>query len=579
MSQNSSSSGAVLDESVAVADPVTVEIIGNALTGIANRITSRMIHAAEAMVIKEGEDCSSALFDRNGQLLAESHTCPILRNAVGTCIKTILEQYFPLESWKPGDVVITNDPFAGGESYSTAHSNDFCSLQPVFNDGRLVAFAGLVVHHMDIGSANMAGQGWNQNIFQEGVRVPPLKVVEEGRLDQKVIDIILTNTRVPGVLKNDLTAQIACTGKAVPEIEALFAKYGSNRVEASFATLIDKSERLTRMEIAKIPDGDYTNEIHIMDDGARGGPYPLRVRIEKRGTEMTFDFTGTHDQIVGPINAPLSTVWGAVLFTMRCMMDPSIPCTEGGIRPIRIVAPPGTLVNARYPAAVWQRMVVCQALIDLIMGAMAEAAPERVIADSSGIQYNYVSSSPTSFGRALFFGKNELGGVGASHAADGINVVAPHLNNCPLPSAEALEVEYPVLYLGREVRQDSGGAGRWRGGLGGALRYRVLQDDLSLFFSNQKSTAAAQGRSGGKPGATARLVVNEGTAEEQVLSGISNGSHPLKAGDVITLYTPGGGGFGAPGERKPEHIAADIEAGFVSAEAARRDYGYEPAAD
>lgn len=291
-------------------DPVTMEIAGNALTGIANRITARMIRAAEALVIKEGEDCSSALFDRDGNLLAESHTVPILRNAVGTCMKTILRHYFPLESWNPGDVVLTNDPYAGGESYSTAHSNDFCTIQPVFWEGRIVAFAGLVVHHLDIGSANMAGQGWNQSIFQEGTRIPPLKVVEQGRLDRKIVDILTTNTRLPGMIENDVTVQLACTGKAVPEIEQLFAKYGPDAVESSFAALIEKSELMTRAEIARIPDGVYDNEVSVMDDGRNGGPFPLRVQIRKSGETLTFDFTGTHEQVAGPINAPLSTVWG-----------------------------------------------------------------------------------------------------------------------------------------------------------------------------------------------------------------------------------------------------------------------------
>lgn len=561
------------DQSAAV-DPVTAEIIGNALTGISNRITARMIRAAEALVIKEGEDCSSALFDRNGQLLAESHTVPLLRNAVGTCMRTILDKYFPVESWQPGDMVLTNDPYAGGESFSTAHSNDFCVIQPVFWQERLVAFVGFVVHHLDIGSANMAGQGWNQSIFQEGLRIPPMKIVEAGVLDRKIIDIVMTNSRIPAMIENDFTAQIACTGKAVPEVERLFEKYGEAAVQTSFDALIEKAEVMTRSEIARIPDGVYRHEVAIMDDGGHGGPYPLKVEIRKLGTDLVFDFTGTHDQVAGPINAPLSTVWGAVLFTMRCMMDPSIPASEGATRPIRIIAPPGTLVNARFPAAVWQRMMVCQSLIDLIMGAMAKASPERVIADSAGVQYNYVSSKPTTFGAALFFGKNELGGIGATARADGVSIVAPHLNNCPLPAAETYEVEYPVRFVCREVRADSGGPGRYRGGLGQILRYEILKPDLSLVFSSQKTAQPPQGRAGGKPGATARWIINEGTDREQEVT-VSNGSHALEVGDVVSVYTPGGGGFGDPAERDPGHILADLRAGFVTPEGAERDYGFK----
>lgn len=256
------------------------------------------------------------------------------------------------------------------------------------------------------------------------------------------------------------------------------------------------------------------------------------------------------------------------------MMDPSIPCTEDAMRPVTLIAPPGTLVNARYPAAVWQRMLVCQSLIDLIMGAMAKAAPERVIADSAGVQYNYVSSKPATFGAALFFGKSELGGIGATARMDGVSIVAPHLNNCPLPGVETYEVEYPVRYICREVRADSGGAGKYRGGLGQVLRYKVLQPDLSLVFSSQKTVIAPQGRNGGLPGACARWVVNEGT-DTEVEVGASNGSYSLQVGDVITVYTPGGGGFGNPSDRPRSLIEADLAQGFVTSEGAHRDYGYE----
>jgi N-methylhydantoinase B len=555
-------------------DPVTVEIIGNGLKSIANRITARMIRAAQALVIKEGEDCSSAIFDRNGQLLAESDTVPILRNAIGTCMQTILEKYYPLEFWKPGDVVLTNDPYAGGESFATAHTNDFSVIQPIFWEGRLVAFAGLMVHHLDVGSANMAGQGWNDSIYQEGLRIPPLKIAEDGKLDQKLLAVILNNTRLPEMMENDFTAQVACLGLAVPEVEDLFRKYGLQRTESSLAALIDNSEARTRAEIAKIPDGVYSNEISVMDDGTHGGPYWIRLKITKKGSDLTFDFTGTDKQVPGPINSPLACVWGTVLFAVRCLVDPSIPSTQGGIRPLTIIAPPGTLVNARLPAAVWQRMIVCQPLIDLIMGALSDSAPDRAMADSSGVQYNYITSRSSASSGHLFFGKNEPGGNGATQNADGANVVACHLNNCPLPGAETFEVEYPVLYLSREMRPDSGGAGQYRGGLGEILRYKVLAPELQLRFSTQKFKIAAQGRAGGQPGAPVRWVINEGTEREVVLDR-SNGTWDLMKDDTITLYTPGGGGFGPVESRETKRIQADILAGLVTKDAAKRDYGYQ----
>lgn len=549
----------------------TLEIVTNGLTAIANRIAGRLIHAARAHVIKEAEDCSAAVFDVSGQLLAESDTVPILRNAIRTCVETILRHYYPLESWREGDLVITNDPYAGGESFTTAHTNDFCTIRPIFWDGRIVAFAGMVVHHQDIGSRNMAGQGWNENIYQEGVRIPPLKIVRENVLDGNLMAVILNNSRVPDLFKHDLTAQITCNGKAQEDVEALFAKYGAGVMESCFRQLIDNAEKRTRIEIGKIPDGVYRAEIPIMDDGAHGGPYWLRVAVTKKDTDLTFDFTGTDGQIEGPINAPLATVWGAVLFTLRCMIDPTIPSSEGCIRPITIIAPPGTLVNAKMPAAVWQRMLVCQSLIDLIMKAMSQAGVDRAIADSAGVQYdNIFSMSPLA--TPLFIGTNEAGGNGASALGDGISIVTPHLNNCPLPSVETFEAEYPLRYLKREIRCDSGGPGRHRGGLGGILKYEVLEDGYALLHACQKFRHLPEGRHGGLPGAGSLIVLNEGTDREVVVAE-GNGMHIMRKGDTVTHYTPGGGGYGPPAERDRAAVRADVDAGYVTPKQARHIYG------
>jgi len=556
----------------ASANPVVLELISNALTSIANRITGRMIHAAQSGVIKEAEDCSAAIFDPAGQLLAESHTVPILRNAIRTCMETILSQFFPLGSWADGDAVVTNDPYAGEGSFSTAHTNDFCIIQPVFWEGRIVAFAGMMAHHVDIGSRDMAGQGWNESIFQEGIRIPPLKIARAGAIDQNLMAVILNNSRVPEMLEHDLTAQITCNGKAIEDVLELFAKYGLATMQDSFRALIDYTEERTRAEIARIPDGTYRSDIPVLDDGSHGGPFFLRIAITKSGTDIAFDFTGTDPQIVGPINAPLATVWGAVLFTLRCMMDPTIPSTEGCIRPITVTAPKGSLVNAAKPAAVWQRMLVCQSLIDLIMTAFDGIGLDRAIADSAGVQYHFLFSRTNT--APLFLGENEAGGTGASRLADGISVVTPHLNNCPLPQVEVLEATSPVRYLRREFRQDSGGPGRFRGGLGQILQYQVLRSGLTLQYACQKYNFAPRGRGGGNPGATVRLVINEGTDREIAIDG-SNGDHALEEGDTITLRTPGGGGFGDPRERDRAAVRADVARGYVSVTIARDIYGLQ----
>jgi N-methylhydantoinase B len=554
-------------------DPVVLEIVRNALTAIADRITTRMIRSANSFIVKEMEDCSAALFDASGQLLAESANIPIHLNCVGVCLRSVLDHYFPPQTWRPGDVIVTNDPFLAGTSLGSAHTNDYIAFTPVFWDERLVGIAGLMVHHMDVGAMHMGTRGWGVEIWQEGLRIPPLKLVERGALDDKLLAIILNNTRVPETIENDLRSQLSSVLAAREELAALFAKYGSATMHACAEALIDYSERRMRAEIALIPDGEYTHAEPILDDGAQGGPYWLRLKLIKNATDITFDFTGTDGQIKGPINNPLGTTWAALAYAMRCVTDASIPSTEGCKRPLHVIAPAGTLVNAQKPAAVYQRMIVCHSLVDLVMGALAQALPQRVMADSCGCMYNYTMAIDERSGRRIMFGEVVPGGMGATAFADGIDVMSCHVTNCPLPPIEATEIESPVLYLRRELRTDSGGAGRWRGGVGQVLTYRVLGADPQLHHTSQKSVSLPQGFHGGCPGDGGRWVVNEGEPGSRTLSFAVGEIEQLQAGDTVTHYTPGGGGYGSPRERDPLLVQRDVREGLVSLQAAACVYG------
>lgn len=553
-------------------DPVTQEIIRNALRAAARRITRRMIRSANSFIVKEMEDCSASILDPDGQLLAEEAGPPIQLNTVGICLKTILAHYFPKEAWRPGDVVLTNDTFAGNGSLAATHGNDYLVFHPVFFDGELVAFTGLMVHHLDIGAMHMGTRGWGVEIFQEGVRIPPLKLVEEGRLDQKVMAIILTNTRTPEVHENDVLSQLSSVQVAAEDVLALYGKYGRETMRTCLDDLLDYSERRTREQIALIPDGTYTHAEPVLDDGACGGPYWLRLKVVKSGTDLLFDFNGTDPQIKGPINSPLATTLAAIYYAMRCITAADIPSNEGCKRPIRVEAPPGSLVNARSPAAVMQRMVVCHSIVDLIMGALADAVPERVMGDSCGCLYNYSMAIEPRSNRRVMFGEVVPGGIGATVDADGINVMACHVTNCHIPPIEAIETESPVRYLRRELRSDSGGAGRHRGGVGQVLTYRILGDDPQLHHTSQKSVSLPQGTAGGLPGDGGRWMINEGTGEERRLAYAIGEIEQLRQGDTVTHYTPGGGGYGPPQERDPERVRADVEAGLVSVESAAAIY-------
>lgn len=555
------------------ADPVTMEIVRNGLRAIAQRITRRMIRAANSFIIKEMEDCSASILDADGSLLAEEAGPPIQLNTVGICLKTILEHVLPKSEWKPGDVVLTNDPYAGGGSLGSTHTNDYIAYAPIFYGDTLVAFSGLMVHHMDVGGMNMATRGWGREIFQEGMRLPPLKIVKQGVLDNDLLSTILTNTRTPDVLLNDLHAQISSVQVAADDLIGMINRYSLGQMLLCFRDLMDYSERQTREQLRIIPDGEYSHEEPILDDGNHGGPYWLRLKIIKKADSIVFDFSATDPQIKGPINSPMATTLAAVYYVCRTITGSSIPSNEGCKRAIEVIAPAGTLVNAKFPAAVYQRMVVCHSIVDLVMGALSKAVPDRVMADSCGCLYNFANAEHPETGRRVTFGEVVPGGIGATAFADGIDVIACHVTNCHIPPIESMEIESPVRYLARELRTDSGGPGKYRGGMGQRLQYQVLGKDPNLNHTAQKSVSLPQGIAGGLPGDGGRWMINEGLETERRLPFAIGDVEPLMTGDIVTHYTPGGGGFGSPQDRDPAAIAADLRAGLITPEYAARYYG------
>lgn len=556
-------------------DPVTLEIVRNGLKAVAQRVTRRMIRSANSFIVKEMEDCSASVLDARGFLLAEEAGPPIQLNSVGICLKTILEHHFPVSEWNPGDVVITNDPYLGDGSSGASHTNDYLAFSPIFFEGELVAFSGLLVHHLDVGAVNMGTRGWNTEIYHEGLRTPPVKIVEQGKVDTKLLNLILNNTRARDIIHNDMLSQFSSVQVAGQDVLEMFEKFGAGTVKACFAELIDFAERRTREEISKIPDGSWTHEEPILDDGAKGGPYYLRLRLTKSGSDLTFDFTGTDPQIAGPINSPMVTTLAAIYYSVRAITDSTIANTEGCKMPITVIAPPGSLVNARPPAAVYQRMVVCHSIVDLIMGALAQAAPDRVMADSCGCLYNFATATNPETGRRGQFGEVVPGGLGATARADGIDAMACHVTNCHIPPFEAIEMDAPVLYLKREYRTDTEGAGEYRGGMGITLSYKVLGDHPTLANTSQKSVSRPQGLFGGGAADGGGWVINEGTEAEQRLPHTIGDLMILKPGDVVTQHTPGGGGYGSPTARRPEAVLADVRAGLITKERARTVYGVD----
>jgi N-methylhydantoinase B len=560
--------------------PITLEVIRHAFESVAEQMTATITRASYSAILKEGKDCSSAIFDRRGRLIAEGANVPIHLNCLTPVLETVLEHYFPRDSFRPGDVVLTNDPYAGGASKGAHHTNDIVAVQPVFWEEELLGFATVMVHHRDVGGMWPNNNAWNEEIWQEGLRLAPIKLYRAGHLDEQLLGLILNNSRAPYHMRGDLMAQMSACSTGVNALRKLAEKYGPEFLLACAEELMNYSERRTRSELAAVPDGRYTHQEVILEDGTAGGPYRLQVAIEVKGDELFIDYAGTDAQIKGPINAPWSATYSATLYVIRCLTDPLIPSNDGCRRAITMRAPEGSLVNCRMPAATFQRMVVCHSLVDLIMGALAPAMPQRVMADSCGCIYNDATGiNLDTHGRGGDVDHRQKwsdgpsqGGLGARPTRDGVSAMAAHVTNVANPPVEVTEIEAPVLILERALRPDSGGPGQFRGGLGQIYTWKSLARNVRFSWTSQKTVVPPQGLLGGQPGAPGRWVLRLGDGEEAPLEQ-AIGTAELDYGDVVTCLMAGGGGYGDPLARDPQAVLEDVRAGLVSVESARTQYG------
>lgn len=562
-----------------MSDPILLEVVNNALRSIAEQMSVTMVRSSYSTIVKEMKDCSSAVFDDSGRLLAEGANIPIHLNCLSPCLSTILTHYFPKESMEPGDLIITNHPYAGGRSLGSHHTKDIIMVEPVFHMGvELVGFSVTMLHHRDV-AGTYTGDSWTEEIFQEGFLVEPVKLYEKGHQNYALWRVLMNNTRVPRDMHGDLMAQISGCHIGAQGLNTLIDKYGLLVMRSVVEELLDYSERLTRLEISRMPDGRYTHEEKILDDGYKGGPYSLKLVIEIDGSDITFDFTGTDPQIKGPINSPLSATISSVYYTMRALTNPHVPSNHGCQRPINVVAPEGTIVNPSMPTGTYQRMVTDHILVDLIMGALAEAVPKKVMADSCGCLYDFCSAKNIQthpggdVGNRHYWGEIVPGGLGARNGKDGITIMSCHVTNCPLPPIEAQEIESPVLFLERAIEPDSEGPGRFRGGFAQRRKWKVLGHEAQFFHTSQKSRIPPQGFFGGKPGKSGKWIINEDTAGERILQEAMGDVIDLDYGDTVTCITPSGGGIGDPLERNPELVLQDVLNELITPERARQEYG------
>ncbi|WP_327052102.1 hydantoinase B/oxoprolinase family protein [Halomicrococcus gelatinilyticus] len=546
-------------------DSVTLEVIRNACIAVAEEMNANLIRTGYSPNIKERRDCSCALFDADAQMISQAENMPVHLGAMPYSVEAAVDR-FPPETLEPGDAVLLNDPFYGG-----AHLPDLTLVTPVFVDGEILAFAANRAHHADIGGSRAGSVAADSTeIYQEGLRIPPVKLFEGGEPNEAVFDVVLTNVRTPDERRGDLRAQEAANQTGVRRFRDLAEKYGVETLRDALDGIKTYSERRMRSEIAALPDGTYAFEDVLDDDGLGNEDVPIRAEVVVDGDEVRVDFTGTAEQVDGPVNAVFAVTASATYYAVRCVTDPDIPPNHGCYRPIDIDAPEGTVVNPEPPAAVvGGNLETSQRVTDVVLGAFGEQVPERVVAAGQGTMNNvtFGGTDPRD-GSPYAFYETQGGGFGGRDGADGIDGVHVHMSNTMNTPAEVLETAYPLRVTRYELRPDSGGAGEFRGGLGLRRDIRVRGHEATFSLLADRHRHAPYGLDGGDPGepGAAYLLDGDETRIDQ------KSIHDLPAGTTVSIRTPGGGGYGDPSDRDPAAVARDVRLGKVSVEEALRRY-------
>lgn len=561
-------------DATASADAITMEIVRSALNNISAEMGTAVVRGGYSTSIKEGGDASNAIFDAAGRLVAQSDSTPLLHLcSLRPSLAEVIRD-FPVETMRDGDVYLTNDPFRGG-----IHSNDILLFKPVFHEGKPVFFTGTLIHVADVGGMSAGGLPANATeIYHEGLVLPPMRFHEAGIPNRTLITVLTANSRTPDKLMGDLEALLGGVNVGAQRLKGLIAKYGIDRLCRIIDALIDYAERRTRQEIAGLRPGVYEGSFAIDDDGIepRPGGFVVRVKITIDDSKFLVDFTGTDKQAKGAINAAVSQTMSGVLFALRCLIDPTIPLNDGCYAPIEMILPPGTLVNPDMPAAVNSRVATIGAVTDAILDAMSKVYPEKGVAASCSVHVSTPTGRDPKTGRPWIFIAAINGGGGARSGKDGVDcaggpLIIQGFGGAGTPT-ESLEMEYPILVERVEMWRDSGGAGKWRGGVGSLRDIRILDDGMVTARIADRSIFPPRGIHGGSAGRGGQWIVNRGTPDEKVLPPkVTN--FPIKAGDVLTMAGSGGGGVGDPFERDPGEVLNDVREHKVSIKAAREQYG------
>ena len=541
-------------------DPVSLEILWSRFIAVADEAATTLVRTSFSPTVRESNDYACVLFDAAGHAIAENTIgIPSFNMTLSRTLAHFL-QMRPLKSWRPGDVGITNDPWL-----ATGHLPDVTVVAPIFIGERLVAWSGSVAHMVDIGGIPWSADG--RQVFEEGLRIPPMMLFREGKPNEDLLQLIRANNRLPDQVIGDLMAMVSAGRIGEARLVELMSEVGVVDLTEISAEIRSRAERSMRAAIKAVPDGTYRSALDM--DGAPDEPIHLEVTVTVAGDEMTVDYAGTSPQVLGALNTVMNYTEAYSCYPLKCLLDPTTPRNDGSYKPIRVKAPEGSILNPRFPAAVNARQLVGHVLSGMLFDALSTAIPQRIIGESGSAPtlrcvVSGIAASGLPFSSILFLN----GGMGARPDIDGLATTC-FPSTVMAGAMEAVEAVSPLRIWRKEFAVDSGGAGRFRGGLGQELEVEVLSATsaiVSLFVERTRNPA--RGVVGGKQGGGSRVEIN-GKCDGFPLKGRSR----IAAGDRIFVRYSGGGGYGDPRERDRDAVRADVEAGIVSAQAARDVYG------
>ncbi len=549
-------------------DPITLEVMRNAFQSVAEEMGAALIRTALSTNIKDRRDCSTAIYTAGGDLVAQAEHIPLHLGLMVSVVKKILER-FPVNHLEPGDAIITNDPYISG-----SHLPDICMITPLFVENHCLALLANLAHHVDIGGISPGGMPTiSTEIFQEGIRIPPVKLRKHGKIDDQIMALITNNVRTSYETYGDFQAQLAANNVGERRLTETISKYGQSMVSFYMDEIINYSERRMRNRIRGLPKGVFTFEDFLEGDGLSEDLLKIKVTLSIEEDRIMVDFTGTDPQTQGSVNSTRAVTLACVFFALKSSIDPDLPSSEGASRPIEVVTPPGTLVNPNFPAPVSNANInTSQRIADVVLGALSKVVPERIPAASTGSMSIFtIGGVNPRTGEYYSYVETYGGGHGAMDDQDGMDGVHTNMTNTRNAPAEVIEIAYPLRVERYGLVPDSDGPGKSRGGLGMTREITILDHKAMITLGTERRKIRPWGLMGGKPAGSSDCWIISPEGQKRALP--SKVTIQVEPGTRIALRTAGGGGFGDPLERNPQKVQHDVEENLISAGRAKDEYG------